>query len=433
MVCLAILAGVPAAFVVDAAESPSNSPATVAEAAKVLNLATFPLVGGAERPQHRNVAGLFYNAPDTVKQVFEFQQKQLADQRWKELPNSYVTDQTASATFGRDGFSLSVTVFPTGKAGVVNVMLTNHGNVELGKLPVPPGTKPFYSGPVNAAYITERPTVETAETCRKLLMAKGWQPYGKAGDSMYFKQNAVRLNARVSAAPAQGGKTVIDYSTVLMSVDLPAPAETEQLQYADVTTQLLFDTKAKQADVVGFYRETLAKMAWEATTEKPIRIGFKNTLIFRNPQKDMLTLEIYEVGGRNRVILKHQSAAEVADMERQYKEETERRKMTKEKPLPKLVVMLPADANEVQQTKNRIEFKVVPGKAKAIVESWRRQFVKDGWKEEAATLHAMAGSLSFAKGDHSLTVIYADTGYLPAEVTIHAAGVELERTAEKTQ
>ena len=33
-----------------------------------------------------------------------------------------------------------------------------------------------------------------------------WQPYGKAGDTLFFKQNAVRLAARIAAAPAQGGQ-----------------------------------------------------------------------------------------------------------------------------------------------------------------------------------------------------------------------------------
>jgi hypothetical protein len=126
---------------------------------------------------------------------------------------------------------------------------------------------------VNASYITEVSVEQTADACRKLLLAKGWQPYGMAGDVLFFKQNAVRLAARISTAPAQGGKTVIDYSTELMSVDLPAPADTVGLQYTDVNTQLFFDAKTSEQDIVGFYRPTLAKAGWEATTEKPRSSG----------------------------------------------------------------------------------------------------------------------------------------------------------------
>jgi hypothetical protein len=413
-----------------AADSPSGVPVTVAEAAKVIDLATLPLMAGAEPPHHRNLAGLSYTAPGTVNSVFEFHRKQLLDKGWKELPGGYTSDQATSGTFARDGFSLSMSVYPGSKTGAVSVTLTNHGNVELAKLPVPSGVKPFFGGPVSTSYITETSVEQTADACRKLLLAEGWQPYGTAGDVLFFKQNAVRLSARISAAPAQGGKTVIDYSTALVSVDLPAPAETVSLQYTDVNTQLFFDSKASEQDIVGFYRPTLAKAGWEATTEKPIKIGFKDMLIFRNPQKDMLTLEMYDVDGKTRVLLKHQSAAEVAELDEQVKAEAERRKAEKNKPLPKLMVTLPPDATDIKQTKNRIEFQLAAGKAKAAVEGWRKQFAKDGWKEEVAASGDMAGSISFNKESQSLSVIYSDTGFLPAEITIHATGVELERAVE---
>ena len=260
-----------------------------------------------------------------------------------------------------------------------------------------------------------------------MLLGKGWQPYGTAGNQQFFKQNAVRLSANISSAPAQGGKTVIDYHTVLMSADLPAPAETEQLQYSDGPTQLFFDSKATEQDIVDFYRTTLAKAGWQATTEKPFQIDFKHEMIFRNPQKDMLTLEMRDVDGKTRVLLKHQSAAEVAEIEQQVKAEAERRKAEKSKPLPKVTVAIPPDAKDIKQTKNRIEFQIAGGKAKATVESWRKQFAKDGWKEEAAVMESMAGSISFNKENQSLSVIYSDTGFLPAEVTIQATGVEIER------
>jgi len=429
--CSALLLAATGACSANFADSASGPPTSVAEAAKVLNLSTFPLAKGAESPNERHLAGLSYNATGNLKDVFEFQRKQLTDQGWKELPGAFVSDQSSSSTFARKGFSLSVMVFPTGKDGTVNVTITNHGNVDLSKLPVPAGTQPFFGGPVNSSYITETPVDKTAEACRILLLEKGWQPYGTAGDVQFFKQNAIRLAARVSSAPAQGGKTVIDYSTRLMSTDLPAPAETENLQYTDTPTQLFFETKGTQQDVVGFYQKTLGKAGWEATTEKPVKIDFKDLMIFRNPQQDMLTLELTDVDGKSRVLLKFQSAAEIAEIERQIKADSERKKMEKNKPLPKLAVRVPVDAKDVEQSKTRIEFKLVTGKVKALVEAWRKQFAKDGWKEELATLEDMAGSISFEKDNQNVSVIYSDTGILPAEVTVSARGVELERASEK--
>ena len=48
-----------------------------------------------------------------------------------------------------------------------------------------------------------------------------------------------------------------------------------------------------------------------------------------------------------------------------------------------------------------------------------------------AALEPMAGTLSVKKGDQSMTIIYVDTGFLPAEVTVSVFGGELEATVEK--
>ena len=415
----------PTAEVRAAGERPA-APATVVEAARVLDPRALPLAEGAEPPQYRNVAGFSYRAAGAVTGVFAFHRKQLTDRSWSESPGGFVSDQSANGTFTRDGFSVSLTVFPAGKPGTVSVLLTNHGNVDLNSLPVPPGVKPFFGGPVSASFLTETPVAKAADGCRTSLLAKGWQPYGSAGDTQFFKQNAVRLAVRVSSAPAQGGKTVIDYSTTLMSVDLPAPADADGLQYADATTQLLFDTKTSAADVAGFYRTALAAAGWAATTAAPVKVGFKDALIFRNPQKDMLTLEVYKVADKNRVSLKHQSAAEVADVERRLDAKAEQRAMAKNKPAPRLSLSLPRGATDVERTKTRIEFKVASGKAKAVVAAWRTSFATDGWKEDVTVLEDVAGSLSFTKGGQRLTVVYADTGVVPAEITVQAAGFEFD-------
>ena len=81
-----------------------KTPATVEQAARVLDLSTFPLMDGAKPPESRQVANLFYLATGDVKTAFEFNRKALFAQGWKELPNSSVTDQSASAMFSRDGF-----------------------------------------------------------------------------------------------------------------------------------------------------------------------------------------------------------------------------------------------------------------------------------------------------------------------------------------
>jgi tRNA(Ser,Leu) C12 N-acetylase TAN1 len=280
---------------------------------------------------------------------------------------------------------------------------------------------------VSAAYVTAESVEKTAEALRKLLTAQGWQPYGTAGDSLIFKQNAVRLNARATVAPAQGGKTLIDFSTEQLSVDLPAPTDTLGLQYADSTAQLLFDTSADKADIVAFYRKALSPAGWEATTEKPFKSGFKETLIFRNPAEGMLTLETYTVDEKLRVVVTQQSKAELAEIEKQIKAEAERKKLARDKPKPKFTVTLPAQAKNVEKTKTRLEFTVGAGKAKAAVSELRKQFTKAGWKEkDDATVEDMAGTIAFTRDNQDLSILYVDTGLMPAEITISSTGIELD-------
>ena len=423
-----------------------KGPATVEQAARILDLSTFPLIDGAKPPWPRGVASLSYAAPGDVKTAFEFHRKKLAAQGWKELPNSSVTAQAASGMFSRNGFIVSVSAYPNGEPGGLMVALQNHGNVKPGQLPVPPGVKSVYVGDATAMYVTEANVTATADAIRKLLLSQGWVPYGAAGDSANFKQNAIRVSATVSVAPAQGGKTMISYSSELMSADLPAPPDAAELRYTDQNEELSFETAADKDAVVAYYRKTLATTKWESTLDHTVQIDNKDEMIFRNPTKDMLTLTLSSASdGKLPVSLLFQSAAEIAELDRKIKEEAPARKAAFEakkaeeaaqeaaqvaeanKPLPKLAVTLPSDAKVVEQTKDEIKFTVANGKANAVVETLRSQFREAGWKEDLSTLDAMAGALSFSKEKQSLTISYTDTGVMPTEISLSAMGAELER------
>ncbi len=421
-----------------------KTPATVEQAARVLDLSTFPLMDGAKPLESPQVANLFYLATGDVKAAFEFNRKALLAQGWKELPNSSVTGQSASAMFSRNGFVVFVTVTPHGEPGSVQVRLLNQGNVKPGKLPVPPNAKPVYVGDSTAMYETEAAVPATVDACRNLFVAQGWVPYGDAGgDTVFFKQNANLVTATVSSAPAQGGKTMIQYSNQLISADIPAPPNVEDLRYVDEPPELTFATTNQDA-IVDFYRKTLATSGWKSTMDHMVDVDEKPTMIFRNPAKDMLTLAASGVlRGKLLFSVRFQSAAEIAERNRKIKEaapklraaaEAEAVKEAKEaaelaekNKVPKVAVTLPADAKVVKQTTDQIKFTVGKGKAKAAVESFRTQFRDAGWKEDVASMAGMSGTLLFSKEDGHLTITYSDTGFMPTEVSLSAMRVELER------
>ena len=287
---------------------------------------------------------MLYEAQSDVKTAYAFQQQELVKSGWKELEGGYVTDQVASGTFTRDGFKVTVTVTPSGNGDAVNISLMNHGNVDTAKLPVPAGCEPLYATPVSTAYVTAQPVPETAEQVRALLVAANWVPYGEAGESSYFKRNAVKLAARVTAAPGQGGKTVVEFSSEQMSADLPAPPKSTRIQYADVTKSLSFDTSLSQDEVAALYREVLAQDAWKATTENLIKIDFEHLLIFRNPPLDLLELKLTTVDNVTRGELRFQTKAEVDELEKQLKEKTATHAEEPAAPATRVEIPLPADA-----------------------------------------------------------------------------------------
>jgi hypothetical protein len=415
-----------------------KTPATVEQAAKILDLSTFPLMDGAKSAESRHVANLSYVAPGDPKKALEFHRKAFSAQGWKELPNSTISDESASAMFTRDGFVVSLSVIPFEATGVT-VRLQNLGNVKPGKLPVPSGAKPVYVGEPTAMYATEAAVPVTADAIHNLFVAQGWVPYGKAGDSDFFKQNAILATATVSSAPAQGGKTMIQYSNQLISSDIPAPPDVEDLRYVDEPPELTFATTNQDA-IVDFYRKTLAGAGWKSTMDKMVDVDEKPTMIFRNPAKEMLTLATTgELRGKLLVSVRFQSAAEIAELDSRIKEEApklraaaeakaakEAAELAERSKVPKVAVTLPADAKGVKQTKDEIKFVVGKGRGKAAVESFRKQFRDSGWKEDVASMAAMAGTLSFSKDDQHVTITYSDTGFMPTEVSLSSMRAELE-------
>lgn len=296
--------------------------------------------------------------------------------------------------------------------------------IDLAKLPVPKGAKPFYASPDVAMIQTTTPADATAKEVATLLAAEGWTPYGSVPGSQYFTKNLVKLNATVNAGA--DGKTMISYSAEKIAVDLPAPPDALDLRYDDSTKRLMFDTQADEAGVEKFYRELLGKSEWKATTDKPFKVDFKNELIFRNPKMDMLTLQMHEFEGKRRVTLEHMTGAEVAAQDARIKAALAQKKKDAERPLPKLKLALPSDASDATKEKARLSFKVPTGKAKGVVDGWRKTLTSDGWKEEVATYTPEAGSLVFRKDKQFVQVSHIDPGFIPGEITVAATDAELE-------
>ena len=277
------------------AADPQPEPATPAQAAAVLDLRSCTTMEGATISSHRTIAQMLYEAQSDVKTAYAFQQQELVKAGWKELEGGYVTDQVASGTFTRDGFKVTVTVTPSGNGDAVNLSLMNHGNVDTAKLPVPAGCAPLYATPVSTAYVTAQPVPETAEQVRALLVAANWVPYGEAGESSYFKRNAVKIAAplrppRGRAARPWSNSAANRCRPICPHPPSPPESSTPTSPRASRSIPPCRKTKWPHS-IAKFWRND----AWKATTENLIKIDFEHLLIFRNPPLDLLELKLTTV------------------------------------------------------------------------------------------------------------------------------------------
>lgn len=406
-------------------QSPAAAPASAAQAAAVLDLSKFPLAPGANPPNHRVIASQSYSAKGKLTDITNAVRKQLVDLGWKELDGSQTTDGYASAMFQKSGFTLSLSVFPGGEADAVSVNLINHGNVDLKQLPVPPGSTALYVMPTSAAYVTDL-TVEQANLeCRKLLLAAGWQPFGETTVSFFVKLNAVRLQVMINPAPAQGNKTAIMFSAEQLSHDYPGPPDATNLNYADSTGGMLVDTPRGEPEMEQYFRKELATLGWKPTTEKAIRIGFWDHVIFRNAAGELLDLQLQTVEGKTRSTLKFQTAEEVVRLDKEAKELAAKKaaELANKPAATKIRVRAPAGGQLREQTARSLEFNFTPGKGKAAAQAWIKSYEAEGWKTRTIADEAVAGVYELTKGNQSLQLQFVDPGLvIPAEITISVVG-----------
>lgn len=448
------------------AADPVPEAATVEQAIKVMDLRTLELPIVAKPSETRQVGSLSYETIGNPKDAFEIQQKQLLKLGWNELPGTVAEVTYGSGMFQKSSFVVYVST-SSDKPGMSRVSITNFGNVPLTKLPLIKGTKPLFANEATAMYVSELKPAEAAAATRKLFLDAGWEPYGTAGDGttnlmQTFKRNAVQVTANTNVAPAQDGKTVIAYSSLLLSADIPAPATAENVHYVDMLKTLRFSSTDSHADIAKFYQQALAKRGWKPTTADLITATDRfqratGMQVFRNDAKEMMSLDLQAQQDKNLVVVKHSTAAELADIETKAREAEAKLVAEKEakktgKPMPKaesddfdallkkelaktpltkgakVAIPLPANAKTVDQTSdNVLQIKLPAGKGKAAAEFIRDQLAAADWKLDAdADLDDTSGNFTFKKGTQQITMTFVDTGVTDVTLMVIGIGAKLE-------
>ncbi|HQR07646.1 MAG TPA: hypothetical protein PLN21_12535 [Gemmatales bacterium] len=181
-----------------------GKPATLKEAIDVIDIGKLPRMekgtkGKRDKELYSLPIGTHYEVPESaVDAAATFYRKLLKEQGWTELTPDLEMEDHVHLKFEKNGFLLGFSASYDKKDQATTVALLNHGNVDLRKLPFPPGAK-FTSGRSNHINTTTRLGVDEAfEFYRKELTKLGWKEEKQLGQgTMRFTQNGIELRLEI--------------------------------------------------------------------------------------------------------------------------------------------------------------------------------------------------------------------------------------------
>jgi Leucine-rich repeat (LRR) protein len=260
-------------------EGGATTPVSAQEAARLLDLRTFPRLPGAD-VQSQRLGEVTYTVPGTIQQAADFCVKHLTDAGWKEPPGERRTNTAAGReyqyfVFTKQGHILSATIWAADKG--VGVSLRNSGNFDTRTLPrmkdavltaVGSGSFPIYT---STMYTTEATVNEVIEFLAKEVAALGWQEYvaylrssRRSPGSLNFRKRATHLAIYAYKDREKPGKTNVSYSAGLLTDDIPTMPDAVSLRVEDGEIfQLRYETPAAYQPVIDFYKKELPALGWK--------------------------------------------------------------------------------------------------------------------------------------------------------------------------
>lgn len=397
-----------------------TNPATVDEAAKAIDFSKFKLVSPIEDSSTTCIASQSYRAMGDVDQVTKEISKALTTAGFKQAEGATITPAYASAVFVKNGFSVSLSIFPTGDSQSVQVALRNLGNVDLEKVVASDKLQKTYALPGSVMYTTKLSPEEARKLIRQQLEAKQWEWFGDTAVSFFMRKNGVRLQVMANASPAQPGTTAIQLSSEQLSTELPVASQATMIQYADINGGMIMDSTLSIPELVADLRQRFEKRKWKSTTDNLVKAGIHEHLIFRNEKEELADCEFFEFDGKSRCKISYQTKEQV-DRENALAKKAAMEAEAKSKASAEIkkVTISPIAGAKVK-SKNLIALETKSGGASAVLKTWLERMKADGWKLESTVDTPQVAELSLEKNGVKLSVSLVDPGFIPGEIEIRA-------------
>lgn len=290
-----------------------NAPASLQEAAAVIDFRTFPTLE-RDKLLHQSATKIGYGLakPDLAKDV-QFYRDKLTEAGWK-IDYDKVDPKLAFGTFrcSKQGYVVDVTIMQDPNTKKMQAFLENQGNVDARAIPRPPGAEVTQSQPNVTIFLTDAKVAEVTRFVRTELKTLGWRETiypnmpteeEPADDlALSFIQRGICINAHMQA---KDGKTNVMYSVGLRKVELPImPDAKGRIEYSEEPyLQLGYATPSPPEAVLAFYRKELPAVGWSVPSGADKIENGKAKIALEGPGKEPLRLELLKVGNTTLVLI----------------------------------------------------------------------------------------------------------------------------------
>ncbi len=375
--------------------------AALRKALQAVDLRTLELPSNAEVGQF-SVGQLFFSLPSPIGPSLDTVKATLTAAGWKPAPDDtpQATEEYAQARYLRDGFSLSVSL--SRQDDQTQVMLHNAGRLDTARLARPEGATSVYESAASSIFTAPGSVAEVAERCRQQLSAAGWRQFAPVDTLVVedperalleFCAGPAVLGVYVSVAPAQGGKTSVQYSARLSGHEQPWPADIARAEFDEHRGMLKTQSTQSLDQVLDFYRKQLPELGWSMDAAWIQVFDDHAEILYTRgvEQHQMLRLSKTDEGTRIviepithdelRALVEHALAADSPPAEEMPAEPGEVAASEPQGPLAR-ELPLPDDARQVEYDADEEEIRFrSPSAIRKLAQFFRDGYAEAGWEE----------------------------------------------------
>ncbi len=406
---------------------------TVMAAIQMINLHKLPLPDEAELMGQPEPGSLRYQAPIEVAAAVDLHRSALTDQGWQEnIELGHAEEVTASAFFSKEDFTLSLSASDMGD-GKAMVSLTNHGNIDLRALPQMDDAEELFNFPGSLGYVSATDVTGVADFTRRKLAAQGWHEYTRPHTDMAddperqhltLIQNGLELSVSVGVAPAQGGKTSVQYGVSVLPLDLPVPDDAAgvELEKMLLNLSVSYTTPDDFETLLDYYSREMTALGWVEISDMGIMTPERTTRFFGNENvpPHTLVLDLGASDGQTSATLRYYEVDEITELN------TPGTSSPSDESPPMAggempAIPIPGEAQDVAYDADLGEINYTTlSDAETVTEFYRQALSADGWQadEDSVMANDVFVNITFERGEESIDISSKDVS-VPTRVTVN--------------